>query len=95
MLRQQMETAAEDRQEAREREERLTGRLLTLATPAIQDRQIRSAYQGETEPGTHTEGGDSGSGPRTTAGCMPSAASAPLLVPGASLREVLVWMKQM
>ena len=58
MLRQQMEAAAQDRQEAREREERLTKRLLTLATPAVQDRQVRSIEQGETESGTSAGGGD-------------------------------------
>ena len=96
MLRQQMETAAQDRQEAREREERLTERLLTLATPAIQGRQVRSADQGETESDSRTGGGDSGSGSRTTAGCLPSAAlaSAPHLVSGASLREFSVWKEK-
>ena len=49
LLRQQMETAAQDRLEAREREERLTQRLLSLATPAIQGHQERSSEQGETE----------------------------------------------
>ena len=81
LLRQQMETASQDRLEAREREERLTERLLTLTTPAIQGRQLPSAEQGETEPG-----------PRA-AGCLPSSAlaSAPRLVSGASLREFSVW----
>ncbi|XP_043241538.1 uncharacterized protein LOC122391560 isoform X2 [Amphibalanus amphitrite] len=51
MLSQQMETAARDRMEAREREERLTERLLSLATStqaALQDRQhlpgLRTAW---------------------------------------------------
>ena len=80
MLRQQMETAAQDRQEARAREERLTERLLVLATPAdaTQDRQVRPVEQGETRSGTRA----------TAPGCLPSAAlaSAPHLVSGASLR---------
>ncbi|XP_043241537.1 uncharacterized protein LOC122391560 isoform X1 [Amphibalanus amphitrite] len=85
MLSQQMETAARDRMEAREREERLTERLLSLATStqaALQDRQVRAAEAGETAQGA-----------RLTTSSLPSAAlaSAPHLVSGASLREFAVW----
>ena len=84
LLQQQMETAAQDRQEARESEERLTERLLTLSTSAVQDRQTRDDSRGEAEPG--------GRG----SACLPSAAlaSAPHLISGASLKEFSIWKEK-